>query len=75
MKILTTIVFALSVALLVIAIHQIMIYGFANSYWILMLSTFAFLWFAYLKRNENPGEEVYEKYKILKSNKNSKTKK
>lgn len=69
MKLLNSIVFALSVALLVIAIHQIMVYGFAKSYWILMLSTFTFLWFAYLKRNEKPGEEVFEKYQNLKKKK------
>lgn len=69
MKLLSTIIFALSVALLIIGIHQIMTNGFANSYWIIMFSTGFFLWFAYLKRNEKPGEVMYEKYKKVTKNK------
>lgn len=65
MKLLPSIVFALSVALLIIGLHQIMTNGFANSYWIIMFCTGFFLWFAYLKRNENPGEKVYEKYQKI----------
>lgn len=63
MKLLSTLIFSISVALLIIGFHQIMMHGFANSYWIIMFCTGFFLWFAYLKRNDNPGEKLYEKYK------------
>ncbi len=61
-KLFPTIVFALSVVLLIIGIHQTMTTGFAESYWLFSFATGMFLWFAYLKRNEKPGEEVAEKY-------------
>ena len=69
MKIFPTIIFSISVALLIIGIHQIMVNGIAESYWILSFATGFFLWFAFMKRNEKPGEEVYKKYKEIKDKK------
>lgn len=57
-----TILFSLSLVLLVIGIHQTMLNGFSESYWIFSFSAGAFLAFAYLKRNQNVGEQVAEQY-------------
>lgn len=62
MKLFPTIIFSLSVVLLIVGIHQTMTNGFAESYWLFSFATGMFLWFAYLKRNEKPGEEVAKKY-------------
>jgi len=62
MKLYPTLVFAISVVLLIVGLHQTMLNGFAESYWIFSFSTGFFLWFAYLKRNEKPGEDVAKKY-------------
>ena len=49
MKLLAIILFSLSVVLLIIGIHQVMLNGFADSYWIFMFSTFTFLGYGYVK--------------------------
>lgn len=62
MKTLPTIAFALSVVFLIVGLHQTMLNGFTESYWIFSFATGFFLWFAYLNRNEKMGEKVAEKY-------------
>lgn len=69
MKLFPTIIFSLSIIFLIVGIHQIMVNGFTQSYWILSFSTVFFLWFAYMKRNEKPGEEVYKKYSEMRDKK------
>jgi hypothetical protein len=73
MKLFPTILFSLSIVLLIVGIHQVMVNGFSESYWIFSFSTTFFLWFAYLKRNENVGKEIAENYEKVK-NKGRKTK-
>lgn len=75
MKLFPTILFSITVFLVIVGIHQTMTNGFAESYWIFSFATASFLWFAYTKRNEKPGEEIAKKYekatgkKLLKNNK------
>ena len=58
MKIFAVILFAISVALLIIGLHQIMVNGFAESYWIIMFSTFCFFGYGYIKKNILSKEEI-----------------
>ncbi|MFN0048510.1 MAG: hypothetical protein ACKVOU_05265 [Cytophagales bacterium] len=64
-KLFPTIIFAISVVLLIVGLHQTMLNGFAESYWVFSFATGFFLWFAYLKRNEKMGEEVAQKYEKM----------
>jgi amino acid permease len=65
MKILKIIYLSLSMALAIIAVHRISIEGFANNYWILMLSILFF--FLYMLR--------YAKDKLEEQNSTKKPKK
>lgn len=49
MKILETILFALTFVLFVIGVHQTLVYGFLNSYFIFTFAVFTFLGYGYLK--------------------------
>ena len=78
MKLLAIILFSLSVVLLIIGIHQVMLNGFADSYWIFMVSTFTFLGYGYLKNyklKENDFMVNSEHIKELKKDKNKLKKK
>jgi len=50
MKLADVIILSLSVALLIIGIHQTMTSGIIDSYWILMLSTALLLFFKFRKK-------------------------
>jgi general stress protein CsbA len=75
MKLLAIILFSLSVVLLVIGIHQVMLHGFAESYWIFMFSTFSFLGYGYVKNYKLKEEDFLvnsEHVKHLQKNKKPK---
>lgn len=57
MKLLAIILFSFSVVLLIIGIHQIMVSGFAASYWIIMFATFSFLGYGYVKNYKLKTED------------------
>ncbi len=65
MKLFPTIIFAISAVLLIVGLHQTMLNGFTESYWIFSFATGFFLWFAYLKRNEKLGDKVAENYEKI----------
>jgi hypothetical protein len=52
MKLVDVLTLALTAALLIIGIHQIMVNGFGQSYWIIMLATALFFVYTYRKRRE-----------------------
>lgn len=58
MRLIAIALFSLSVAFLVIAIHQVMVDGFAAGYWAVMISTVSFLGYGYLKKYRLPQDEV-----------------
>lgn len=79
MKLLAIVLFSLSVVLLIIGIHQIMVSGFAASYWIIMFATFSFLGYGYIKNYKLKAEDFmvnseYAKKDNLKSLKTKKSK-
>ncbi len=53
MSLLNTIILTLSVVLLVIGIHQTMLYGLSASYWIFMFCVGLLLLYKYRKANDN----------------------
>jgi hypothetical protein len=57
MKIVDTILFALSAAFLLMGIHQSMKYGIQNSYFLFMLSSGLFLWYMLRKKLKVMQEE------------------
>jgi hypothetical protein len=59
MKILDTILFCFSILMLMIGLHQSMMHGFANSYWMFMLSFGALMW--YTSRKKTPSKNNKEK--------------
>lgn len=56
MRLLDTILFSLCVASFIIGVHEIITVGFAQGYWLIMLSSGLFLWFSIRKRRTPPGE-------------------
>lgn len=58
MKVFAIVLFSISVVLLIIGLHQIMINGFAASYWIIMFATFFFFSYGYIKKYKLPDDEV-----------------
>lgn len=52
MKLIDVLTLALTAALMIIGIHQIMVNGFGQSYWIIMLATALFFIYTYRKRQE-----------------------
>ncbi len=61
LKLLDIILLSLTVALLIIGIHQIQVMGFAKGYWALMLALIAFLGYQLRKgnRESNPQSEEH----------------
>lgn len=58
MKLIDTIIFSICVALFIIGVHQIMVAGAANSYWILMLSVGLLILYRYRRlRNEENSRD------------------
>jgi hypothetical protein len=51
MKLTDVLLLSLSVAFLIIGIHQIMTVGFASSYWLIMLSCALLFAYSYRRRN------------------------
>lgn len=56
MKLLDTIILSISVALFIIGVHQIMVAGAANSYWILMLSVGLLILYRYRRLQKGSGQ-------------------
>jgi hypothetical protein len=50
MKLINVILLSLSIAFLIMGIHQIIMVGFGNAYWVLMLAIICFLLYGYQKR-------------------------
>ena len=61
MKIFETVVFALTIVLLVVGVHQTFHYGLLNSYFIFTFAVFTLLGYGYLKRNREEKEQGKEK--------------
>ena len=57
MRLLDTILFSLCVASFIIGVHEIITVGFAQGYWLIMLSSLLFLWYSIRKRRK-PAEAV-----------------
>jgi hypothetical protein len=53
MKLVDVLVLSLAVAFLIIAIHQIMVVGFQNAYWLLMISLIAYFVYHLRKRSKS----------------------
>lgn len=49
MKLTDTLILSTAVALIIIAIHQVMTVGIAQNYWIVMMAIGFLLWFQYRK--------------------------
>lgn len=78
MKLIDTLIFSFAILMLLIGIHQAMMYGFMAGYWLFMLCLMALLWYQIRKKNQkkaadeeaakegktagNPGKK--RKYKI-----------
>lgn len=67
------VLFAVMIIGFVIGIHQSIYYGVANSYWLFMLSTLAFLWLNQRMRNKKDEMEKSPENQTAK-NKEAKTK-
>lgn len=57
MKILDTFLFCFSILLMLIGIHQAMMYGFPSAYWLFMLSLGSLLWYQIRKKNQLKEEK------------------
>jgi hypothetical protein len=66
------IILSLTVGVLIIGIHQIMVNGLANSYWILMFAVFGLLGYQYINKHTPapPAEEEAEKSETSAPSKN-----
>lgn len=60
MKLFDTILFSLSAALLIIGIHQSILHGIQNSYFLFMMASGLFLWYTLRKKNRLVGRELNE---------------
>lgn len=52
MKIFDTFLFCFSILLMLIGIHQAMMFGFPAAYWLFMLSLGSLLWYQIRKKNQ-----------------------
>ncbi len=57
MKIFDTFLFCFAILLMLIGIHQAMMFGFPASYWIFMLALGSLLWFQVRKKNQKAAED------------------
>ena len=75
MRLLDTILFSLCVASFIIGVHEIITVGFAQGYWLIMLSSGLFLWFSIRKRRVPPHEAEPPKSTRPKNRQSSRSKK
>ena len=57
MRLLDTCLLSLSAASFIIGVHQIITVGFAQGYWLIMISSGLFLWFSIRKRRDPANSE------------------
>jgi hypothetical protein len=57
MKPFDTFLFCFAILFMLIGIHQAMMNGYANSYWLFMLASGSLLWYQIRKKNQKQEEE------------------
>jgi uncharacterized membrane protein len=65
MKLIDAILLSASVAFFIMGLHQIMLYGFANGYWAVMVSTVLFFILVYRKATSKKHETEVKKNKSV----------
>ncbi len=57
MKLFDTLLFSFAILMMLIGIHQAMMFGFHSAYWLFMLCLSALLWYQIRKKNQSKGKD------------------